>query len=94
MQRIFLHLYSMQTPPVYSQSKLSFLFLQVESVFDDRRSVDTTLDKTSHTGKLQTCEQPGCLHSPNSNDDTETVTKHFVKQTTIVPRTNSTVIPC
>ena len=67
-------------------------------MFEDRRSVDTALiSKPLYEDRVYSNgggDMGGCAHHPTSPGDTETVTKHFVKQTTIVPRTNSTVIPC
>ncbi|XP_067951307.1 uncharacterized protein [Watersipora subatra] len=62
------------------------------SVFDDRRSVDTTLlDKPLYEDRIYSVERDGATSPPHA--DIETVTKHFVKKTAIVPR-NSAVIPC
>lgn len=104
----------------------------MESVFGDRRSIDTTLigkplyeDKvystedglsldmcacagapggSSHTelhdqGHNCHTRAPGAscregVRSTSCHPDSDTITKHFVKQTTIVPRTKSSIIPC
>ena len=95
---------------------LNSFLLQIESVFDDRRSIDTTLiDKplyeeeisvyggvptntiSSHgrslSGGGSSSAKTSRQNSDYNKNSEETLTKHFIKQTTIIPRTKS-VIQC
>ncbi|KAF6034487.1 hypothetical protein EB796_007208 [Bugula neritina] len=69
---------------------------EAESVFEDRKSVDTVLLDKQISESCSTGTRDALMSQPflTSDVSTHTLTRHFVKRTTIVPQTSPSVISC